>query len=140
MRLLTVYDLMQKVAPKLAGRKIIFRLGDPPTKTALGTTSVNRDGVPVVIVRSDLGEHTLATFLHELAHIRLGHSDKMVRSDTQKKPAYSVTVTPAQRVQPWENQADALRDRWLHYGKAHADPTLPGDEGILWALLEYKEY
>jgi hypothetical protein len=130
----TVFDLMRKLAPILAGRKVYFRLGDPPTKTGLGTTSVSREGVPVVIVRPDA---PIETYLHELAHIRLGHTDKMTRSDTHKRPAYSVQVKPSQRVPTWENQADALSDQWLTYGKAHELPGYNGEAGVLMALLNY---
>ena len=136
----SVYDLMVLAAPVLAGRPCVVRLADPVTKTALGCVTVRADGVPVITIRADLGKWTLSSFLHELAHIRLGHVDRMESSNLEQAPAYSYTVSKAERQPSWEDQADALRDQWLAYGKKHADPSYTQDAGILLALIDkYRE-
>jgi len=135
-QLQTVYDLMRVLANRLAGREVIVRMQDPVTTNSLGTVQINQKGVPIIHIAPWLGEHTISTYLHELAHVRL-HADQMTRSNLDQAAPRSVTVSKSDKRPTWEAQADQLRDQWLAYGKAHADPSLPGDEGVLWALINY---
>jgi hypothetical protein len=130
----TQFDLMRVLAQKLAGREVIVRMQTPKTTGSLGTLHINQDGIPVLTIMPYLDG--LDTFLHECAHVRL-HADKMVRSDLDQAKPRAVTVNKAEKQPSWELQADALRDHWLSYGRQHADPTQPDDEGILWALMDY---
>lgn len=130
----TQFDLMRVLAFRLAGREVIVRMGEPKTTSSLGTTHIDVDGVPVVTIMP--GMDGLDTYLHEVAHVRL-HADMMTPSNLDQAKPRSVTVSKAEKRPSWDDQADRLRDTWLAYGKKHADPTLPEDEGVLWALMDY---
>jgi len=131
----TVYDLMVEAAPVIAGRPVIFRYETPFTTNSYGTITINKKNIPVVTV-SNLLIDTLSTYLHELAHVRL-HADRMEKSNWDTAPARSYQVPKYKKSPTREAQADAMRDEWLKIGKANADPSLPGDEGILLALIDY---
>ena len=134
----TEFDLMWVLAQRLAGRYCVVKIKDPATTESFGTLQIRPDGVPEIHITPYLEHQSIRTLLHECAHVRL-HADKMTPSNTHQAAARSITVTKDQKRQTvsWELQADALRDRWLSYGKAHADPSLPEDEGIMWALMDY---
>jgi len=134
----TQFDLMQAVANHLTGQKVIVRLQRPVTTNSLGTVQIRADGVPVLDIDPNLGQWTLSTLLHEIAHIKL-HAAQMVRSNLDQAKPRSMIVNKMDKRPSWEAAADALRDRWLNFGKAHADPTLSNDEGILWALLNWSD-
>ena len=119
----TQFDLMRLVAKHLAGRSCIVRIGEPVTTNSLGTVTIRGDGMPVISIDPLLGQWAIHTFLHEVAHVKL-HAGKMAKSSLDKARPRSVTVSKEQKQPTWEDQADALRDRWLNFGKAHADPTL----------------
>lgn len=134
----TQFDLMQAVANHLTGRQVIVRMQTPVTTNSLGTVQIKADGVPVVDIDPGLGQWTMHTFLHELAHVKL-HAGQMVRSNLDQAKPQTITVNKMDKRPTWEVQADELRDHWMNYAKAHSDPTLSGDEGILWALMNWSE-
>jgi hypothetical protein len=136
----TEFDLMRVLAPRLAGRYCEVKIKQPATTGSWATLQIRPDGVPEVHIAPWIDEdQQLSSFLHELAHIRAGHADQMIPSNTHEAPARSITVTAEQKKQTlsWELQADALRDRWLAYGKAHAPAGYSEDGGVLVALLNY---
>ena len=132
----TQFDLMCILANRLTGRDCIVRLQEPVTKNSLATMQVNPEGVPVIHVSPGLGQWTLHSLLHECAHVRL-HYGQISRSSIDQARPRSITVTKEQKSPVIEDQADQLRDQWLAWGVKHADPTLPTDEGIMWALLNF---
>ena len=132
----TVFDLMRVLGNRLAGRSCVIRMQEPATTNSYGTMQVRPDGVPEIHISPGLGPQTIKTFLHELAHVRL-HYKQIKPSHIHTAAPRTVTVRKEAKRPIWESQADALRDEWLAYGKRHADPTLPDEEGILWALLDY---
>ena len=124
----TQFDLMRILANRLAGREVIVRLQEPATKGSLGAMSIGPDGIPVILISPSLGQWTIETLLHEIAHVRL-HANQMTRSTSHQAPARSITVSQDQKRPAWEDQADQLRDQWLAWGKANRDPALPEEPG-----------
>ena len=130
-------DLMTATAYYLTGRPCRVRLKETVTKNSLGTVTIDPEGLPVVDVLPNLGQHTMATFLHELAHVKL-HAGSMEKSTLDRAPARSYQVSQQERQPTWENAADQLRDLWLQLGEREADPNEP-DHGkaIMKALIAH---
>lgn len=130
-----LWVVMIMAAPTIAGRHVIVRRRDPTQRGAAAEVSVNQEGVPVISISPNIGPDTVKMYLHELAHIRLGHTDQMARSNTHNEPPGSDTL---QVNTSWEDQVNEQVNEWLRYGRNHADPTEPEQMGIVQAL--YKHY
>jgi len=128
--------MMVIAAPTIAGRPCIIRRKAPGSKDAYGSTTVRPDGLPVIRIDPDLGKDTVKIYLHELAHIRLGHVDQVRRTNLHLAAPRSIPADANPSIREWENQVDDQVNEWLRYGRKHADP---GDQlGIIQAL--YKHY
>lgn len=129
--------LMIMAAPFICGRPVRVRFKAPVSVGAYGTTTVRPDGTPEVRIDPELGALTLETYLHELAHIKLGHVDHMAKSGLHDRAPRSRPAEAAHQLPAIEKQAEAQAAAWLRYGRKHADPSRPEGEGIIYALVDY---
>ena len=130
----TEYDVMVRLAPRLAGRPCVIKIKEPATKGSWAETTLRDDGVFEVRIAPWIDEdQTMRSYLHELAHIRL-HGPHMAPSNLHKAAGRTVT---SDNIPTWEDQADALRDEWLRYGRRHAPAGYSEDGGVLVALMTY---
>jgi hypothetical protein len=137
----TIDDYMERVlmvvaAPIISGRPCVVKFKNPPTVGSYGAAMVRTDGIIEVHISPNLGEFEIKAYLHELAHVRLGHCDLMPQSNIHEAKPRSM---PHQNdIMPqWEIDADELKERWLRYGEAHAKPNQTQTQNVIWALLDF---
>jgi len=128
--------LMMIAAPIISGRPCVVKFKNPPTVGSYGAAMVRTDGIIEIHISPNLGEFEIETYLHELAHVRLGHCDLMRKSNTHEAMPRSISSENKRRPQ-WEVDADDLKERWLRYGEAHAKPNQTKAQNVIWALADY---
>lgn len=129
--------LMMAAAPIICGRWCVVKFKTPPTVGSYGSTMVRPDGIIEIHISPNLGENTVETYLHELAHVRLGHVDLMPVSNIHEAKPRTVSVSREERRPQWEVDADDLKERWLRYGEVHAKPNQTKAQNVIWALLDF---
>jgi hypothetical protein len=128
--------LMIAAAPIICGRFCVVKFKTPPTVGSYGSTMVRTDGIIEIHISPFLGNDAIETYLHELAHVRLGHVDLMPKSLTHEAKPRSISSENNRRPQ-WEVDADDLKERWLRYGETHAKPNQTKAQNVIWALLDF---
>lgn len=131
---------MIQAAPTIAGRNVRLIFKAPASLTAYGSTTLDPDGIINIRIDPQLGDeadHILNIFLHELAHIRLGHTVLLKANNLHLAAPRTIRDHDPDypEVDIAEKQAEAQVKLWLRYGRKHADP---GDQlGIIEALEKY---
>lgn len=130
-------DHMITTAAVLTGRPCIVRLREPATRGSHGALYMDPNGTPVIDIDPSLGQWTIPTLLHELAHVKL-HAGLMERSNTHTQAPRTQPSRHSQAKRPtWESAADQLRDQWLEVGRRLADPSEQDqDIAIMKALIK----
>jgi len=89
-------DLFQAAAKVLTGRAVTVHFRQPSIDGGIGCAFLDENGQPTIEIKPDLpaGE-LLNTFLHELAHVKLGHLKKRwSRAELAQLPDYSQETIP----------------------------------------------
>jgi hypothetical protein len=114
---------LESLACYLSGKPVWVRRRWPAQLGAIGTASQSKSGAYFVDLAPDLtGDKLVETFLHECAHVRLGHCRKTVFAAA---PSGSITrrLLLARDVLPeavdQERQANSLKAEWLAWLHAH---------------------
>jgi len=135
---LELWLLMQLASQYIAGKPCVLKRRDPASIGAVGLTTVNMQGVPIVTLMPSLQDEgdqvLLETYLHELAHVRL-HSGMIRRTNTDMQPPNSKETPPSPR--EYENEANDQAKAWLEYGERHRDLNEPYAQGVIYALVDY---
>jgi hypothetical protein len=137
-------ELILQVARHLTGVRVVIRWKEPEDVNALGQVYRGEGGTAYLDVCDYLSLETKwDIFLHELAHIKLGHH-LLSSPGSYKSPAGSSKRTPDERSRwsgsSYENDANMLAKRWNEYAEYHGREYpgyLTGIQQRLNALLHY---
>jgi hypothetical protein len=116
--------LVEQVANHLAGQEVQIRWQEPSCEHALGQIYRTPEGKVIVDISDNLSlSAKFDVFLHELAHVRLGHAQIATPGNDYKQPSQRIKRSQNERY-TWrtskpEADADQLAHEWLTYAQAH---------------------
>ena len=129
----TVYDLMLKVAEKLAEKQVKLRFQH--NENCRGLCRVDSSGIVVIDIEPELQTQNekqfLRTFLHECAHAL---NDNFIPMSLEASDRSPVRVNAGYKLR--ETRADLQAEEWLKYAEEHRNIELDWFEGCLWTFLD----
>jgi hypothetical protein len=132
--------LVEQTACYLAGQDVIIRWRDPIAEHAVGQVVKSEEGKIIIDISDRLTlDAKFSVYLHELAHVRLGHAQFVNPGNQYKKPSQSVKQEEEQRMK-WrksesESDANQLARDWLLFSQKNAWKYIKSNEPNIAAQL-----
>jgi len=129
----TVFDLMQKVACKLAQKPV--RLRFQHNEGFKGLCRTDNKGIVTIDIEPELQPYEgklLKVLLHEVSHAK---NHKFIPMELEVSDRIEVVRDKVYNLR--EAQADTEAETWMKYAEQNRDIMQPYFEGCLWALLDY---
>ncbi len=118
---MTDKQLLTETAQHLAGKPVVIRMRAPFLVGASGLAHKTTEGLPVVDIRPGMTpEATLKFYLHELAHVRLGHALTYTTDLEPDSKSFTPTGAAIHDADPDEAAAEKQAAAWSDYCQKYA--------------------